>query len=164
MTISLVYQKVNCFHDFIKGINLSVILYFPSLGTIVRDSYPFKTMSSDIPLLIGSSSHAIAFWPGPKDLYNWSWNDYSKYVTTSLDSFGPRLAQMTLELYSSVQTDIEPMTPQLQYIIMVSELRQICPIDYLSEVLAINAKNPNIFRYVINARTSKPVSINIKCY
>jgi hypothetical protein len=66
---------------------------------------------------------------------------------------------MALELYSSAQTDSEPVTPQLQYITMVSDLRQICPINYLSEVLALNAKNKNIFRYVINARTSKPVSI-----
>jgi len=125
----------------------------------VRDYYPYKTISSDIPLLIGSSSHAIAFWPGPRDLYNWTWNTYNKYVTTSLDSFGPRLSQMTLELYpSSIQSDLEPMTPQLQYITMVSDLKQICPVNYLSEVLALKAKNPNIFRYVINARTSKPVS------
>ncbi|CAG2115636.1 unnamed protein product [Medioppia subpectinata] len=106
-------------------------------NTIVRDFYPFAKMSSDIPLLIGSSREAIGFWPGPKDLMSWSWSDYSKYVTTSMDSFGPRLSQLSLDLYKpSAQTsDVDiTITPQLQYITMVSDLRQICPINYLSEV------------------------------
>ncbi|CAG2174667.1 unnamed protein product [Oppiella nova] len=90
-------------------------------NTIVRDFYPFAKLSSDIPLLIGSSSQAIGFWPGPKDLMNWSWSDYSKYVTTSMDSFGPRLSQLSLSLYQSSHhsPDSEPLTPQLQYITMV---------------------------------------------
>ena len=139
--------------------NLKPNPFLSIVETIVLDSYPFPSMSTDIPVLIGSSSHAIASWPGPKDLQFWSWTDYSKYVTTSMDSFGPQLSQRSLELYKPWQTspDSEPMSPQLQYITMVSDLRQICPINYLSEVMAIIGKNPNIFRYVINTRISKPV-------
>ena len=50
-------------------------------------------------LLIGSTSQAIEFWPGPSDLRSWDWDQYVKYVTTSLDSFGPRLSQLALRVY-----------------------------------------------------------------
>ncbi|XP_054721977.1 cholinesterase 1-like [Uloborus diversus] len=44
----------------------------------------------DIPLLIGTSAQAVDFWPGPDDLHSWTWTQYRKYVTTSLDSFDPQ--------------------------------------------------------------------------
>ncbi|GBO29315.1 hypothetical protein AVEN_104405-1, partial [Araneus ventricosus] len=53
-----------------------------------------------IPLLIGSASQAVDFWPGPDDLPTWTWNQYKKYVTTSLDSFGLQVSQMALRIYN----------------------------------------------------------------
>ena len=49
--------------------------------------------------LIGTSSESIDFWPGPVDLSTWTWAQYVKYVTTSLDSFGPKLSNLALSLY-----------------------------------------------------------------
>ena len=71
-------------------------------GDLVRfpfgheDTFPLRQH-----LLIGSTGQAIEFWPGPSDLSSWSWDEYVKYVTTSLDSFGPKLSQLALSVYSS---------------------------------------------------------------
>lgn len=63
-------------------------------------------------LLIGSTSQAIEFWPGPSDLRSWDWDQYVKYVTTSLDSFGPRLSQLALRVYSPASdVDAPALTP-----------------------------------------------------
>ncbi|XP_054152452.1 para-nitrobenzyl esterase-like [Oppia nitens] len=135
-------------------------------NSIVLDWYPFNKMPNDIPILMGSSAQTVSFWPGPRELMSWTWADYNKYVTMSMDSFGPRLSQLTLSLYQPSShrtaakiTDAEPMTPQLQYITMVSDMRQICPINYMSEVLATKSQNPYIYRYIFNARISKPVRV-----
>ena len=49
--------------------------------------------------LIGSTAQSIEFWPGPSDLRSWTWEEYTKYVTTSLDSFGPSLSHLALSVY-----------------------------------------------------------------
>ncbi|KAF8791646.1 Carboxylesterase 1E like protein [Argiope bruennichi] len=48
-----------------------------------------------------TSAQAVDFWPGPDDLRSWNWNQYRKYVTTSLDSFDPRISQLTMQLYNT---------------------------------------------------------------
>ncbi len=50
---------------------------------------------------LGTAAQAVDFWPGPEDLHSWTWNQYRKYVTQSLDSFEPRVSQLTLQLYNS---------------------------------------------------------------
>lgn len=63
--------------------------------------FTIRTINQQNKLISGTAAQAIDFWPGPEDLHSWSWNQYRKYVTTSLDSFGPRVSQLTLQLYNS---------------------------------------------------------------
>jgi hypothetical protein len=123
----------------------------------VVDSYPFDSSVIDSPVLIGSTAQAIEFWPGPRDLDTWQWRDYTKYVTTSLDSFSAQISRKSLQLYAPID-DGNETTPAIQYINMVSDLRQVCPNDYLAENLAKKMNNSSIFRYHFNARLSEPVS------
>ncbi|GFR28975.1 cholinesterase [Trichonephila clavata] len=76
-----------------------------------RDILPLSPLEAvlhrnikDIPIVIGSAAQAVDFWPGPEDLPSWSWNQYRKYVTTSLDSFDPRISQLTMQLYNTSET------------------------------------------------------------
>ncbi|KAI1309491.1 Neurotactin [Halotydeus destructor] len=73
-------------------------------GELVVKPLPF---SLELPLLIGTSAQAVEYWPGPDDLRTWTWSQYIKYVTTSLDSFGPRLSQMALEMYRADEKEDE---------------------------------------------------------
>lgn len=118
----------------------------------------------DIPLLIGTAAQAIDFWPGPEDLHSWTWNQYRKYVTTSLGSFedtildAPRVSQLSLQLYnSSTVFDIDP-SPELLYSTMVTDIRQTCPINEFTEMMSAIFTSP-VFRYVVTSRPSSPVSV-----
>ncbi|GBN93180.1 hypothetical protein AVEN_66967-1 [Araneus ventricosus] len=76
---------------------------FSSAGELLQQPPVSAWKNEDlksIPLLIGSASQAVDFWPGPDDLPTWTWNQYKKYVTTSLDSFGLQVSQMALRIYN----------------------------------------------------------------
>ncbi|XP_029829364.4 para-nitrobenzyl esterase [Ixodes scapularis] len=113
---------------------------------------------SDIPVLIGSSTQAIDVWPGPDDLRHWSWNQYKKYVTTSLDSFGSGITQMALQLYNVTNTTDSSVTPEMVYSGMVSDLRVGCPAASMAFDLASGFQSP-IYRYVTDVRPSRPVKL-----
>ncbi|XP_076334503.1 para-nitrobenzyl esterase-like isoform X1 [Tachypleus tridentatus] len=112
---------------------------------------------ADIPLLIGTSTQAVEFWPGPDDLRHWSWKRYKKYVTTSLDSFGPGVARMALQLYNSSETTSG--TIEELYTTMVSDLRQTCPVNELASTYTDNMKS-SVYRYIV---TTQP-SVSVKAY
>lgn len=112
----------------------------------------------DIPILIGSSSQAVDIWPGPDDLSHWSWNQYKKYVTTSLDSFGSGITQMALQLYNFTNATDPGNTPELVYTTMVTDLRVACPLANMASNLATAFQSP-VYRYVSEIRPSKPVNI-----
>lgn len=139
----------------------------PFLGELVLGSLPINE-SIDWPLLIGSAAQAIEYWPGPRDLRNWSWDQYKRYVSTSLESFGKQIPQLALSLYpvidwwnsanSTNQTlPAQETTPALQYATMVSDLRQTCPVDSLAAALAEMSNSP-VYRYIVNATPSNYVS------
>ncbi|XP_076311899.1 pyrethroid hydrolase Ces2a-like [Tachypleus tridentatus] len=107
---------------------------------------------ANIPLLIGTSSQAVEFWPGPDDLRHWSWRRYKKYVTTSLDSFGPSIAQLTLQLYNTSDTSFG--TIEELYTTMVSDLRQTCPVNQLVFAYTRNL-NSSVYRYIVTSQPSK---------
>lgn len=122
------------------------------------DAFPFKQQLINVPILIGSTSHAIEFWPGPSDLNQWNWSDYRKYVTTSLDSFGMEISKQALELYPAIEHD-NFTSPSSQYIKMVTDLRQKCPIDHLAVTLSMSSlRSAKIFRYNFDGKPSEPVS------
>ena len=84
------------FPSFLSVFSSSSPLTLASTGDLVKSSMPTHVSQH---LLIGSTSQAIEFWPGPSDLRAWDWDQYVKYVTTSLDSFGPSLSQLALQVY-----------------------------------------------------------------
>ncbi|XP_035214010.1 neurotactin-like, partial [Stegodyphus dumicola] len=109
----------------------------------------------DIPLLIGTSAQAVDFWPGPEDLHSWTWSQYRKYVTTSVDSFDPRVSQQTLQLYNTTQLFDDNLSPELLYTTMVSDIRQTCPVNDFAEKLSTALSSP-VYRYVVTSRPSSP--------
>lgn len=77
-------------------------------GNLVKDTmYNLQNSKStdktgfhhQVPLMIGTAGQAIEFWPGVEQLHTWTWAQYEKYVTTSLDSFGSNLTEAALTLY-----------------------------------------------------------------
>ncbi|GFY22805.1 cholinesterase [Trichonephila clavipes] len=109
-------------------------------------------------LASSSAAQAVDFWPGPEDLPSWSWNQYRKYVTTSLDSFDPRISQLTMQLYNTSETYDEDPTPELLYTTMVTDIRQTCPVNDFTDMLSSVTNSP-VFRYVITSRPSAPVIV-----
>ncbi|XP_023228559.1 uncharacterized protein LOC111628933 [Centruroides sculpturatus] len=123
---------------------------------------PFETINmgqaNDLPLLIGTGSQSVDIWPGPEDLSLWTWNQLRKYVTTSLDSFDPRISQMALHLYNDTDVEDELYTPERLYTTMVTDLRQTCPVKDLASMLAKSFQSP-IHRYIVTSIPSKPVRV-----
>lgn len=116
---------------------------------------PFPPNTSiDIPVLVGTTAQAIEYWTGPKDLRKWSWSDYNKYVTTSLDSFGPRITQMALMQYPASPST----TPELQYLTMVTDLRQTCPVNLMMANLS-SVMVSQVYRYLITSKPSKSITL-----
>lgn len=131
-----------------------------------------------VPLLIGSAKQAIEVWPGVEQLANWTWIQYEKYVTTSLDSFGNNLTESALELYlnpscltldnqtdssnsssqmKSASDDLDDPSPESLYASMVSDIRQNCPINDAFRAISVKWKAP-VYRYIHTAIPSRPVS------
>ncbi|XP_064480403.1 para-nitrobenzyl esterase-like [Ornithodoros turicata] len=120
-----------------------------------------KSHSVDIPVLIGSGAQAVDVLPGPDDIRHWTWGQYKKYVTTSLNSFGSGVTQMALQLYNStsnVNTSSAdpPVTPELVYTTMVSDLRVGCPVNSIASELSNIFQSP-VYRYVVDSKPSKPI-------
>ncbi|KAF8768162.1 hypothetical protein HNY73_021010 [Argiope bruennichi] len=113
-----------------------------------------------IPLLIGSAAQAVDFWPGPDDLPTWTWNQYKKYVTTSLDSFGLQVSQMALRIYNgtALQSNSSNFTAEYLYTTMVSDIRQSCPVNTLANQLSKVSHSP-IYRYILTERPSNSVRL-----
>ncbi|XP_042899934.1 para-nitrobenzyl esterase-like isoform X2 [Parasteatoda tepidariorum] len=113
-----------------------------------------------IPLLLGSSAQAVDFWPGPDDLSTWTWNQYKKYVTTSLDSFGLQVSQMALQIYNGTSSQANNLnfTAEYLYTTMVSDIRQSCPVNTLAKKLASVSRSP-VYRYTLTERPPSPVKL-----
>ena len=74
---------------------------FHSTDNLVKEAYPFDRLLdyNRLQFLIGTSSNAVEWWPGPNDIRGWSWLQYAKYVSTSLDSFDSSISQAALQHY-----------------------------------------------------------------
>lgn len=72
-----------------------------STDNLVKEAYPFdrRLDYNRLQFLIGTSSNAVEWWPGPNDIRGWSWLQYAKYVSTSLDSFNSSISQAALQHY-----------------------------------------------------------------
>ena len=180
----------------------------------MKEAYPFdrKLDYNRLQFLIGTSANAVEWWPGPNDIRSWSWIQYAKYVSTSLDSFNSSISQLALQHYppdlKSFKTggfankrkapSFEPTTkgsaqgadkqrkqmvseqenlneinqlnsenyanknrpkssPESLYTRMVSDIKQTCPINAISENL-VKHHNATVFRYIATSEPSYPVS------
>ncbi|KAG8185550.1 hypothetical protein JTE90_017556 [Oedothorax gibbosus] len=126
------------------------LLQRPPLETIESEG------GSDIPTLVGTTAQAIEAWPGPDDLFKWDWGQLSKYVVTSLDSFGKGIGQEALEMYNASKHN-DFVSAEEVYSSMVSDLRQTCPIHKMSHTL-VNSSTSALYRYVVTARPSVPLN------
>ena len=118
-------------------------IFATQLIAVDGDFVAFPYVSSKEPLrhnlLIGSTAQSIDFWPGPRDLSHWTWDQYVKYVTTSLDSFGPKLSQLALSVYppgedaSTTQRDLKESVYPSVIQATVSSLKSSSKKDSLPE-------------------------------
>ncbi|CAL1265778.1 unnamed protein product [Larinioides sclopetarius] len=125
------------------------LLQRPPLETIVAGE------GEDIPTLVGTTAQATDAWPGPDDLFKWDWNQFSKYVVTSLDSFAQGIGHEALCMYNASQHN-DFVSAEEVYSSMVSDLRQTCPIDRMCWTLT-NSTTSALYRYVVTAMPSTPV-------
>lgn len=131
-------------------------IYF-NLGSLITDWLPFNKMDSinQIPLLVGTAAQSIELWPGIEQLRNWTWTEYKKYVTTSLDSFGPNLAELTLQLYPIP----EKSTPESNTTESEFYLAQYNS-SYNNDSNTINSNNINTNNPSINSNNNNTVNEN----
>ncbi|GFY39658.1 cholinesterase [Trichonephila inaurata madagascariensis] len=112
--------------------------------------------------MVGTTAQATEAWPGPDDLYKWNWNQLSKYVVTSLDSFAQGIGHEALQIYNASQHN-DFVSAEEVYSSMVSDLRQTCPIDRMCRTLA-NATTSALYRYVVTATPStSSIATKIDC-
>ncbi|GFT77604.1 neurotactin, partial [Nephila pilipes] len=112
----------------------------------------------EIPTLVGTTAQATNAWPGPDDLFKWNWNQLSKYVVTSLDSFSQGIGHEALQKYNASQHN-DFVSAEEVYSSMVSDLRQTCPIDRMCRTLA-NATTSALYRYVVTTTPSTPNKVH----
>lgn len=88
--------------------NLGYSFFFPTkvikfFGILInfRKSYYLCNFTIVVSFIYtGTSAQAANIWPGPDDLYKWKWEQLTKYVVTSLGSFGPDISHEALRLYN----------------------------------------------------------------
>lgn len=133
---------------------------------VVHDALPFNSNKNpiDISLLVGTAAQSVQFWPGPNEIRNWTWSEFSKYSKLSLDSFSSELSELASKLYlwPSNETKVKiksgsNRSPEFLYSTMVSDIRQNCPINNLLKVLT-KKWNSHVNRYVLTAQPSAPVN------
>lgn len=112
-------------------------------------------------MLIGSSAQAVEYWPCPRDLYHWNWEDFRRYVGTSLNSFTQETYRQASQMYRvPLEGGGNSTDPVETYLSMVSDIKQICPINELVE--AIRSPDNQISRYIVEWRPSDQFSASLK--
>ncbi|GBM89382.1 hypothetical protein AVEN_226946-1 [Araneus ventricosus] len=71
------------------------------MSVLYADLMQFK--SDILSSCLGTTAQATDAWPGPDDLFKWDWNQFSKYVITSLDSFAQGIGHEALRMYNASQ-------------------------------------------------------------
>ena len=121
--------------------------------------------------LVGSATQAVEYWPCPRNLYQWSWEDFRRYVGASLNSFSPETYASASELYrvpaagSGAPLGGSPSIadPVETYLSMVSDIRQICPINELVRNLRrLGASEGRAERYIVEWRPSSRLSASLQ--
>jgi len=153
-------------------------------GQLVEWSFPFvpnqglKTIQStkvddQLRLLIGSSAEAVEYWPCPRNLHAWNWDDFRRYVGASLNSFSSETYSRACKVYSvptiTVKKDKQSLSKRSNrenesravevYLKMVSDIKQICPVNELVSTLRRSRYDDRkIIRYIVEQRPSESLA------
>uniref|UniRef100_A0A3B3Y008 Carboxylic ester hydrolase n=1 Tax=Poecilia mexicana TaxID=48701 RepID=A0A3B3Y008_9TELE len=96
--------------------------------------------------------------PPAGNISEWTWGDYSWFVTEKLQSFGPGLPKDALDLYpSSAPCPTTVRCPERAFTTMVSDIRVTCPNNDLARRAAAALSSP-VYRYVVTHTPSGPVN------
>lgn len=136
---------------------------------LVNSWYPFernsnvKKESSKISsltkkFLIGSSAQAIGFWPCPLKATNWTWQEFKRYVSTSFNSFNTNVYSTIDTKYNTIENNTSVISATEKYLTMVSDIRQVCPSNKLSDNLK-KAHQHSVQRYIVETRPSKSINL-----
>ncbi|XP_060069553.1 para-nitrobenzyl esterase-like [Ylistrum balloti] len=108
-------------------------------------------LAIDVPLVIGTTTNEIDFYPSLLTMSTWDWSEYKKQVSHHLTTFGANLDEEALRFYP-----INASSPEYEYTSMASDIRVGCPTDYMARVISTGMNSP-VFRYVVTSQPSKPV-------
>lgn len=117
-------------------------------------------------LLLGSTAQAVEYWPCPRNLNQWNWEEFERYVSTSLNSFSRETFKKAIEMYSISPQQQQllatsnisynsknGLNPKEVYLTMVSDIRQICPINELADSML--DRHHTVHRYIVETSPSK---------
>lgn len=140
-------------------------------GELVRDAFPFlgslgengNCSGSRMPdMLLGSTAQAVEYWPCPRNLHQWTWADLRRYVSTSLNSFISNTFTAANDLYKIPNANgsscNQAKGPKETYLSMVSDIRQVCPVNELSRNLNELHGSRSVLRYIVEQKPSAPVA------
>ncbi|XP_052254793.1 neurotactin-like isoform X4 [Dreissena polymorpha] len=125
-------------------------------GYVLKEA-PFEAWvhghGRDVPTIIGSTAQeANEEQHIPENRALTPSENYEKYVRQTLGTFDDVIFETALNLYPSAV-----ISPDYQINTMISDLRVICPTDYMT-LIASSAFTSNVYRYVATFATSQPSS------
>ncbi|MED6247677.1 hypothetical protein ATANTOWER_012554 [Ataeniobius toweri] len=129
----------------------------------VLEAPPFEVWEkkgnfSDVPFVIGTTEQEADFSPPVANISEWTWGDYSWFVTEKLRSFSQDLPKDALDLYPpSAPCPTRDRCPERAYTTMVSDIRATCPNNDLAWRAAEALSSP-VYRYVVTHTPSGSVN------
>lgn len=140
-------------------------------SSVKEEDFNGRHTDGPVELLIGSTMQAVEYWPCPSNVHLWNWDEFERYVGTSLNSFSRDAYKKTSSLYAididrqssgagaSLNDCAHQKNPPAEiYLTMVSDIRQLCPVEELVSSLRSLRIGPNggipVHRYVIETRPS----------
>ncbi|XP_055088104.1 para-nitrobenzyl esterase isoform X1 [Periophthalmus magnuspinnatus] len=113
---------------------------------------------SDVPFVIGTTEQEVDFYPPFQNISDWTWGDYSWFVTEKLSTFNESLAKLALEQYpSSAPCPTTERCPERAYTTMASDIRGNCPNHELARRAAAALHSP-VYRYMVTHTPSRAIS------
>lgn len=137
--------------------------------TLINSFFPFEASSSNATtntrrsnskhLLIGSSAQAVEFWPCPLKAVDWTFDEFWHYISTSLNSFSLDAFQQVCSTYNLTKSlnDVNSSRDLAveKYFTIVSDIRQVCPVNQLATNLRLHASTSSVQRYISETRPSR---------
>ncbi|GFU06379.1 cAMP-regulated D2 protein [Nephila pilipes] len=88
------------------------------------------------------------------DLEKWKWEDLSEYISDKLEPISDNATVAALQFYIQNSS-----TPLQQFHTIVSDIRTICPIERLTEILA-DALQTDSYWYLVDYKPSEPIQFS----